>query len=108
MPSNKSKTRAVRVRNDIAEYIDRDSNNFREVIESLYEGVMAGAIEIRNNEVVIGKNSISLPEDVYRSLVDTLEIDEISAGEFVTAVMDAIDSGLIWLEDGKIVVDNAQ
>ena len=103
------------MKNEIADYIDRDSNNFRLVIESLYDGVKSGKIRIENSEVVVpvafkerGKNSVELPEEVYQSLEETLEIDEISVEDFVKAVMEAIDNGIIWLENGKIVVENAQ
>ena len=105
----------MRLKNEIADYIDRDSNNFRLVIESLYEAVKAGKIAIRNSEVVIpvaskkrGYRTVELPDAIYESLSDTLAIDEISVEDFLKAVTDAVDEGLIWLENGKIVVENAQ
>lgn len=112
--SSKTRTRAVRLRNEIADFIDADHNNFRDVIESLYDGVKAGRIYINNGVVTLpnkgkaGHKKVEIPEAIFDSLKATLEMDDMTVGEFLVAVMEAIDEGKIWIEDKKIVVETAQ
>lgn len=51
MPSLHTKTKSVRLPNEISEWVE--SIPFREVMESLYRQVESGRIEIKGGEVVV-------------------------------------------------------
>lgn len=107
---------SVRLKNDIAIYIRKDKHNaLNKVVESLYREVLHGNIKLRAGEVILPKGRdrkgwrvVELEEKVYQSLEDTLYIDGLEASEFIKMVVEAVDKGLIWVEKGQIVVQDAQ
>ena len=116
MASKITTVKSVRLKNDIVNYIEHDKNNaLNKVIESLYREVLHGNIKLRGGEVILPKGRdrkgwrvLELEEKVYQSLEDTLFIDDLQPSEFIKMVVEAVDKGLIWVEKGQIVVQNAQ
>lgn len=125
MPNVSSKTRvkAIRIKNETADYIDGDKKNaLNHVVESLYDAVQSGKVRLSNSEVVIPKKNrdlegvntkkgymtFEIPEDIGQDLKNMLEIFDVTMEEAISELQRALDEGELDIQNGKFVVENAQ
>lgn len=110
MASKTTTVKAVRLKNEVCEYIDNDTNRLNRVIESLYEAVQAGRIVIKDDEVRVATGRIKkgytqflVREDIGSDLENMLEIYGISVEEALGELQRAIDENEIDIENGHFV-----
>lgn len=102
MSSTTTGTRAVRLPNDLIEYIDQDTENpLREVLESLYGLVRTGKVELIDGEVKIPGNmqfSRNISNDIIADFEVILNIYDTNFEDFFKKLYEKV-------RDGEIDVD---
>lgn len=92
MSSNITKTRTIRLPNDVVDFIDRenDRNPIRSVLESLYENITSGKLELHDGEIKIPDLSRCVPTDIIADFNEILNLYGLDVGEFVKVMYEKI------------------
>ena len=112
MPNTSKRTtvKSVRLKNEICELIDSEGTRLNRLIESLYEAVSEGRINIKDDEVRVatgrvkkGYTAFYVREDIGEDLSNMLEIYGVNAEQVLMELQRAIDEGEIDIDNGRFV-----
>lgn len=117
MASTTTSIKAVRLPNDLIDYIDHDTDNpLRNVLESLYGLVRSGKVEISGGEIKIpsveGVNTdIELSKyGITTSIIAELaQIVKLCGGDLKDVLNDMgerLNSGELTIDGGQLVIDD--
>lgn len=115
MASTTTSIKAVRLPNDLIDYIDHDTNNpLRNVLESLYGLVRSGKVEISGGEIKIpsieGVNTdIELSKygtttDIIADLAEMVKLCGGNLGEVLEDTRERLESGELTIDNGHLVM----
>lgn len=104
MPSTRTISKGIRIKNEAAEYFKGKPLN--RYIECLHESIESGEIEIIDDRIVCTHSKReTVPEYVSRMNVAGAAFG-LSGEELADKLMNAMDSGAIILENGEFRAEN--